>query len=69
MSDKNLSGMEELLQPAGFFRISRADLVNLEHAREIIPWFSGTYKLKLTTGQELDVSRDRARRLKELMNL
>jgi len=58
-----------LLEAGGFFRISRGELVNLEYVHEIVPWFSGTYKVKLSTGAELDVSRDRGRRLKEVMGI
>jgi heme-degrading monooxygenase HmoA len=37
---------------------------NLNHARELLPWSSGTWRVKLTNNMELDVSRDRARQLK-----
>ncbi len=61
--------LEIQLESSGFFRISRGELVNLEYVCEIVPWFSGTYKVRLTTGGELDVSRDRGRHLKEVMNI
>lgn len=67
--DKTVSELEELLQGAGFFRVNRADLVNLDFVRELIPWFSGTWRVKLATGSELDVSRERARKLKALLGL
>lgn len=41
----------------------------MEHVRELVPWFSGTYKVKLTNGAELDVSRDRARQLTQDMGV
>ena len=69
LTDKSIGDLETLLESGGFFRISRGDLVNLEYVREIVPWFSGTYKVRLSTGTELDVSRDRGRRLKELMGI
>ena len=68
-TDKSIAELETVLEPAGFFRISRGELVNLEYVREILPWFSGTYKIRLSSGVELDVSRDRGRRLKEFMNI
>ena len=64
LTDRTIAELEELLSPAGFIRISRAAVVNLEHARELVPWFSGTWKLKLSNNAELDVSRDRSRLLK-----
>jgi DNA-binding LytR/AlgR family response regulator len=64
LTDRTIAELDELLAPAGFFRISRAALVNLEHARELLPWFSGTWRLKLSNQVELDVSRDRSRLLR-----
>jgi DNA-binding LytR/AlgR family response regulator len=65
--EKTVSELERMLHDAGFYRISRGELVNLEHVRELLPWFSGTYRVKLNCGTELDVSRDRARELLQLM--
>jgi DNA-binding LytR/AlgR family response regulator len=64
LTDRTVAELDQLLSPAGFFRISRAAIVNLEHARELLPWFSGTWKIKLSNNAELDVSRDRSRLLK-----
>ena len=69
LSDKTVSELEESLEANGFFRISRAHVISLDAVRELIPWFSGTWKAKLRNGVELDVSRERARQLKELLNL
>ncbi|MGI8991188.1 MAG: LytR/AlgR family response regulator transcription factor [Bryobacteraceae bacterium] len=67
--ERAIGELEEMLGESGFLRISRGEMVNLEHVRELIPWFSGTWKVKLRNGTELDVSRDRARRLKEIMGV
>jgi two-component system, LytTR family, response regulator len=69
LCDKTISQLEESLAESGFFRISRGDLVNLEAVRELVPWFSGTWRVKLRDGAELDVSRERARDLKALLGL
>ena len=63
-TDRTISELEELLEPAGFFRVSRSAIVNLHYARELLPWSSGTWKVKLSNNIELDVSRDRARALR-----
>ena len=63
-TDRTIAELEELLAPAGFFRVSRSAIVNLHYARELLPWASGTWKVKLANGVELDVSRERARSLK-----
>jgi two-component system LytT family response regulator/two-component system response regulator LytT len=67
--EKTVGQLDDMLQGAGFYRISRGELVNLAHVRELLPWFSGTYRLKLNDGTELDVSRDRARGLLQLMGV
>lgn len=69
LTDRTIAELEALLAPAGFFRISRGDLVNLEFVRELIPWFSGTARVRLSDGQELDVSRERARELRSAMGI
>lgn len=65
--EKTIAELETLLEPSGFLRISRGELVNLEAVKELIPWFSGTWRVKLANGEERDVSRERARQLKEAM--
>lgn len=64
MTDRTVAELEALLAPSGFVRVSRSTIVNLHHARELLPWSSGTWKVRLANGTELDVSRDRARDLK-----
>jgi DNA-binding LytR/AlgR family response regulator len=67
--EKTITELETMLEPAGFLRISRSELVNLETVKELVPWFSGTWRVKLTNGEERDVSRERARQLKEAMGI
>lgn len=65
-----LDELESRLDPKHFFRVHRSTIVNLDNVSEIIPWFSGKYKLILTdkAGTELLVSRNRAQELKALLN-
>ena len=67
--EKTVAEAEAMLAGSGFRRISRGTLVNMEQVRELVPWFSGTYRVKLTNGAELDVSRDRARQLIQAMGV
>ena len=67
--EKSIGELEEILQPSGFLRISRGELVNLEMVRELAPYFSGTWRVKLVNGEERDVSRERAKQLKEAMGV
>ena len=64
LSDRTIAELDLVLEPAGFFRVSRSAIVNLHYARELVPWTSGTYRIRLTDGAQLDVSRERARDLK-----
>jgi len=67
--EKTVTELATALEPCGFFRLNRADLVNLEHVRELMPWFGGAWRVVLQDGTELDVSRDRVRQLKRELNL
>lgn len=67
--EKTITELETMLEPSGFLRISRGEIVNLESVKELLPWFSGTWRVKLTNGEERDVSRERARQLKEAMGI
>ncbi|MBV8818790.1 MAG: response regulator transcription factor [Acidobacteriaceae bacterium] len=67
--DRAIGEMEELLKPASFVRINRSELVNIEHVLEMTPWTSGTWRISLTGGVELNVSRERVRQLKSLVGL
>jgi len=67
--DRTVADLEATLEPHGFFRISRSEVVNIAHAAELIPWFNGTWRVRLSNGAELDVSRERARKLKALVGV
>ncbi|MEO8028193.1 MAG: LytTR family DNA-binding domain-containing protein [Bryobacteraceae bacterium] len=67
--DRTISELEDMLGGAGFLRIGRGDLVQLDQVQELMPWFSGTWRLKLKNGVELDVSRERAKDLKQRLGL
>jgi two-component system, LytTR family, response regulator LytT len=61
--------LEERLTPHHFARTHKSYLVNLEHVREIEPWFSGTYLLRLgdAAKSKVPLSRQFAKTLKDLM--
>jgi two-component system, LytTR family, response regulator LytT len=66
MTNYTLRELEERLDPALFFRAHKSSLVNLEHVKEIVPWFGGRYKLVMRdqTGSEVALSRAQARELR-----
>ena len=53
------------LDPDDFMRIHRSAIVQFKHIKELIPWFSGRYKLVLTGHHEVIASRERSKALKE----
>ena len=72
--DSNVRTLEELaeqLDAAQFWRAHRSFLVNLQHIREVVPWFKSSYQLRMDDrkGTEIPVSRSQTKRLRELFNL
>jgi len=68
MIPKSLQYMESRLDPQVFFRANRQQIVNLKWVERIEPWFSGTIRLYLKDGTEVEVSRRQTSRFKELMS-
>jgi two-component system LytT family response regulator len=64
---RTLADLEARLNPACFFRAHRSAIVNLDRVKEIVPWFKGSHKLRLTTGDEVDLSRAQARALRKIL--
>ncbi|MGN6394155.1 MAG: LytR/AlgR family response regulator transcription factor [Mucilaginibacter sp.] len=64
-SSRNL--LEQKLDASVFFRINRAQIVNLKHIEKIIPAADGRLKLLLKTGDMLEVSDRQSVRLKKLV--
>ncbi len=64
-----LEQLEASLDPAAFMRVHRSAIVQLHAIREMIPWFSGRYKLILAGDHEVIASRERSRTLKERLML
>ncbi|MEM8485263.1 MAG: response regulator transcription factor [Bacteroidota bacterium] len=60
-----LEQLEEHLHPDAFMRIHRSAIVQIDHIQEMIPWFSGRYKLILSGTHEVIASRERSKLLKE----
>ena len=61
--DPTLNQLEQRLDPARFFRISRGALLNLNAVAEVIPLPGGAGEVLLKNGQRLEVSRRRFRDL------
>ena len=68
---RTLEELLELLDPALFWRAHRGFVVNINHIREVVPWFKSSYQLRMNDKRqtEVPVSRAQTRRLRELFNL
>jgi two-component system LytT family response regulator/two-component system response regulator LytT len=68
---RTLDELQTRLDPAVFWRVHRSHLVNITKIREIVPWFSRNYLLKMKDAKstEIPVSRSQTRRLKEHLQL
>ncbi len=72
--DSNCRTLEELmdqLDPEQFWRAHRSFVVNIQHIREVVPWFKSSYQLRMDDRKqtEIPVSRSQTKRLRELFNL
>jgi len=68
---RTLDELQTRLDPAVFWRVHRSHLVNINKIKEIVPWFSRNYILKMkdAKGTEIPVSRSQTRRLREYLKL
>jgi two-component system LytT family response regulator/two-component system response regulator LytT len=72
--ESNCRTLEELgdqLDGEQFWRPHRSFLVNIQHIREVVPWFKSSYQLRMDDRKqtEVPVSRSQTKRLRELFNL
>jgi len=61
--DPTLNDLENRLDPARFFRVSRSALINLNAVTEVFPMPGGAGEVAMKNGQRLEVSRRRFREL------
>ena len=70
-SYRTLDELQANLDPAVFWRVRRSHLININKVKEIVPWFSRNYILKMQDagGTEIPVSRAQTKRLRTHLNL
>jgi two-component system, LytTR family, response regulator LytT len=68
---RTLEELLELLDPSTFWRAHRSYVVNINHIKEVVPWFKSSYQLRMDDKKqtEIPVSRAQTRRLRELFKL
>jgi two-component system response regulator LytT len=70
----NYRTIEELMESLDsdcFWRAHRSHLVNIDHIKEVMPWFKSSYMLKMADRRhsEIPVSRAQTKRLRELLKM
>ncbi len=68
---RTLEELTEQLDADTFWRAHRSYLVNIQHIREVVPWFKSSYLLRMDdrSKTEIPVARAQIKRLRELFNL
>ena len=68
---RTLDELQARLDPAVFWRVHRSHLVNIHKIKEIVPWFSRNYILRMkdANATEIPVSRTQTRRLRDYLKL
>jgi two-component system LytT family response regulator/two-component system response regulator LytT len=68
---RTLDELQARLDPEVFWRVHRSHLVNITKIKEIVPWFSRNYLLRMKDSKatEIPVSRTQTRRLREYLQL
>jgi len=68
---RTLEELLELLDPSTFWRAHRSYVVNINHIKEVVPWFKSSYQLRMDDRKqtEIPVSRAQTKRLRELFKL
>ena len=68
---RTLDELQARLDPSVFWRVHRSHLVNINKIKEIVPWFSRNYILRMKDAKstEIPVSRSQTKRLREYLKL
>jgi two-component system LytT family response regulator/two-component system response regulator LytT len=68
---RTLDELQARLDPNIFWRVHRSHLVNINKVKEIVPWFSRNYILRMKDAKatEIQVSRAQTKRLREYLRL
>jgi two-component system LytT family response regulator/two-component system response regulator LytT len=68
---RTLDELHASLDPGVFWRVHRSHLVNINKIKEIVPWFSRNYILRMKDAKatEIPVSRTQTKRLREYLKL
>jgi len=62
-----ISALESQLDPKRFIRVHRSAIVNIDRITELQPWFHGEYRIILSEGVQLTLSRTYREKLHDLL--
>lgn len=72
-SHKTLSELQSRFQNTPLYRVHRSYIVNLEAVQEILPWFKGTYWLRVPSPSsklvDIPVSKSQVKQVRELLGI
>ncbi len=57
---RTLEDLLDLLDPATFWRAHRGYVVNINHIREVVPWFKSSYQLRMNDKKQTEIPVSRA---------
>jgi two-component system LytT family response regulator/two-component system response regulator LytT len=68
---RTIDELQESLDSDRFWRPHRSYLVNINHIKEVVPWFKSSYMLKMADkrNSEIPVSRAQTKRLRSLLRM
>ncbi|MGB6484164.1 MAG: LytTR family DNA-binding domain-containing protein [Candidatus Acidiferrales bacterium] len=68
---RTIEELQSQLDSERFWRAHRSYLVNIDHIKEVVPWFKSSFMLKMSDKRvsEIPVSRAQTRRLRELIKM
>ena len=68
---RTIDELQESLDSERFWRPHRSYLVNINHIKEVVPWFKSSYMLKMADkrNSEIPVSRAQTKRLRSLLRM
>ena len=68
---RTIEDLVEALDSEHFWRAHRSHLVNINHIKEVLPWFKSSFMLKMADKRqsEVPVSRAQTKRLRELLKM
>jgi DNA-binding LytR/AlgR family response regulator len=64
-----LTELEERLAHTNLVRVHKSYIVNMDKVKEVVPWFKGTYWLKVEGDVEIPISKSRIKEIKDILGL